>query len=146
MPFNGKGCLSPQQVDYDVHGIVGLRLIDALPEDISAVTRQIGPLQTAGLNRVPDITIRYVDELPINQLRYVSYQASGYTDDGFFMLCRGKHPTKVRIDFRQIGGQCEIVCQRGLGGVPLLIAIVNVTALNKGFVPLHGSSFVYDGI
>src|SRR5207247_1046267 len=51
---------------------------------------------------------------------------------------------RARVDFRQIGGRCEIVSQSGLGPVPLLIGIVTVTALGKSFVPLHGSAFVHN--
>ncbi|HWR36966.1 MAG TPA: hypothetical protein VN622_13980 [Clostridia bacterium] len=137
--------VTTSQVDFDVHGIVCLRLIDALPQDVSAVTRQIGPLQTSALDREPDIVIRYVDEIPIKDLCHVTYQGSGYTPDGFFILRSGRRATRVRIDFSQIGGRCKILCQRGLGPVPMLIGIVTMTALSKGFVPLHGSAFVHDG-
>ncbi|HMQ30942.1 MAG TPA: hypothetical protein PKD53_09445, partial [Chloroflexaceae bacterium] len=44
-------------VDYDLHGLVGIRLIGASAGDAAAVTRQLGPVQ-APLARDPDITIR----------------------------------------------------------------------------------------
>ena len=52
-----------QQVDYDLHGLAGIRLIDASAGDVAAVTRQLGPIQ-ASLTREPDIIIRFVDRLP----------------------------------------------------------------------------------
>src|SRR5438067_2311495 len=45
----------------------------------------------------------------------------------------------------QIGGPVEIVCERGVGAVPLLTAIVNLTALGRGALPLHGSAFEHEG-
>lgn len=138
----------PVQVDYDLHGIVGIRLIDAMPSDVAAVTRQLGPIQ-AVLEHEPDIVIRFVDHLSTtSQIRYLGLDDAGFTDDAFLVL-RGKHETrvKVQIPIDQVGqAQCEIVCERGLPAVPLLIPILNLTALSKGTLPLHASAFIYNGL
>jgi hypothetical protein len=34
----------PVQIDYDLHGLAGIRLLDAAPADAAAVTRQLGPI------------------------------------------------------------------------------------------------------
>jgi hypothetical protein len=71
---------------------------------------------------------------------------AGFTKDAFLIL-RGKYQTsiKVQIPFDQIGSrQCEIVCESGLAAVPLLIAIINLTALSKDVLPLHASALVYN--
>lgn len=141
-----NSAVSESVMDFDLHGVVGVRLLSASPSDVAGITRQIGAMHTESLEREPDITIRFVRELPLDGLRFVTYQSTGYTDEGFYFLRQGKNPTRARIDFRQIGGPCEIVCQSGLGTVPLLIALVNMTALAKGLVPLHGSAFVQDRI
>ena len=133
-------------VDFNLHGFVGIRLLDATAKEVKTITRQLGPIQ-APLTTDPDITIRFVDQLPLTSgLRYLGVNDVGFTDDAFFIL-RGKHKTRalVQIPFAQIGGRCEIVCERGLAAVPLLIAIVNLTALNKGILPLHASAFNYNG-
>jgi hypothetical protein len=127
-------------VDYDVHGVVGIRLRNASRTDVAEVSKQIGPLQTISLDRDPDITINFVRDLPLGgTLTHVNFGQSGFASDSF-TLRRGKSASAI-IDFRQLGGTCEIICRSGSGPVPLLILIVGITALAKGFVPVHGSAF-----
>ena len=133
-------------VDFDLHGIVGIRLLDANPGDAAAVAGQLGPIQ-AKLDREPDITIRFVDRLPNgSRVRLLGVDEAGFTDDSFLVL-RSKHKSaaRVQIPFDRIGKQCEIVCESGLPAVPLLIPILNVTALAKGALPLHASAFGFNG-
>jgi len=133
-----------QQVDFDIHGVVGVRLLNATPADVRAVARQLGPLY-GHLQREPDIVLRFVEHLPIPPLKYVELRGSGFTSDSFFILQSGRSPAKVQIDFEQIGRRgCEIVCESGLPGVPLLISLVNLIALKYDIVAVHGSAFVYD--
>lgn len=140
---------APQQdgaVDYDLHGIVGVRLLGATAADARAVDRQLGPIRRP-LERTPDITIRFVDELPLTgTVRLLGLDEAGYTDDAFLVL-RGKHKTRARVQirFEQVGGSCEITCESGLKAVPLLIPILNLTALANGALPLHASAFEYEG-
>lgn len=133
--------------DFDLHGIVGIRLATATPADLAAVKRQLGPIQVP-LTRDPDIVIRFVDRLPLaSSVRYIGVEDAGFTDDAF-LIFRGKHQAsvKVQIPFDQIGSrQCEIVCESGAPAVPLLIAIINLTALSKGVLPLHASALLYNG-
>jgi len=140
---NGR---APSQVDYDLHGLAGIRLMDPSPSDIAAVARQLGPIQAA-LAGEPDIVIQFVDRLtPLSRVRYLGLDEAGFTDDAFLVL-RSKHGTraKVQIAFEQIGRQCRIVCERGLPAVPLLVPILNLTVLGKGVLPLHASAFTYQG-
>ena len=88
-------------LDYDVHGLVGIRLVDPSPTDAAAVARQLGPLESP-LSRKPDIIVRFVKHLPTARLRYLGLK-DGFTDDGFFILQSGKKESKVRIAFDQIG-------------------------------------------
>lgn len=133
--------------DFDLHGIVGIRLINAGPGDLAAVKRQLGPIQSV-LTRNPDIVIRFVDRMDLSSpVRYIGVEDTGFTDDAFLIL-RGKYQTsiKVQIPFDQIGNrQCEIVCESGVPAVPLLIAIINLTALGKDVLPLHASALLYNG-
>lgn len=134
------------QIDYDLHGVVGIRLLDPTPSDARAVDRQLGPLRRT-LARQPDIVIRFVDKLPLaSSLRYLGVDEAAFTDDAFLVL-RTKHDVgaRVRIPFDQIGGRCEIVCESGLPAVPLLIPILNTSALARGIAPLHASAFLYRG-
>lgn len=136
----------PREIDYDLHGLAGIRVIDASPADAAAVTRQLGPIE-ASLSRAPDIVIRFVDKLTTSgRLRYLGVDDAGFTDDAFLVL-RSKHKARARVQiaFQQIGRRMEIVCERGLPAVPLLIPILNLTVLAKGALPLHASAFAYRG-
>ncbi len=142
-----KGCSDVNTpVDYDLHGIVGVRLLGAGPAEERVVTRQLGPIR-ATLEREPDLVIRFVDHLePGGPLRLLGVDDVGFTADAFLVL-RGKQKTRARVQIplERIGGRCEIVCERGLAAVPHLVAIVNLTALAKGALPLHASAFLWNG-
>jgi hypothetical protein len=133
-------------VDLDLRGIVGIRLVDATARDVAAIRRQLGPIERP-LDREPDIVIRFVDKLARDSdLSYLGLHEAAFTKDAFLLL-RGRFnaPVRVQIPFDRIGGSCEIVCERGLPAVPHLVAIVNLTALANGHLPLHASAFVHDG-
>jgi len=135
------------ETDFDLHGFVGIRCVDATPRDMAVVVRQLG-LRSASLDREPDIVIRFVDRIrPSSPIRYLDVNDVAFTDNEFFIL-RGKHKShgKVQIPFDAIGGGCEIVCEHGLTAIPELVAIVNQTALANGILPLHASAFNYQGI
>lgn len=133
-------------VDFDIHGFVGVRLVNPSKADELAVKRQLGPLHVPALNREPDIVIRFEKHLSLRQLNYLGLNNAGYTKDGFFLLKSQKAQAKVRIPFNAIGSRCEIVCETGLRRVPLLTAIVNLTLLKKDCIPLHAAAFVYKDV
>jgi hypothetical protein len=133
-------------VDFDLHGLAAVRLVGASSSDVAAVGRQLGPLQPT-LDREPEIVVRFVDRLATSsRIRFLGLGEVGFTDDAFIVL-RSKHkaPARVTIDFSQIGERVEIVCERGLPAVPLLVPILNLTVLARGVVPLHASAFVHNG-
>lgn len=133
-------------VDYNLHGIVGIRVLNATAHDVAVITRQVGPIQKP-LSQDPDIVIRFVDRLQTSTpIRYLGVEDAGFTDDAFLVL-RSKHKSRalVQIPFEKIGQKCEIICERGLPAVPLLIPIINLTALAKGALPMHASAFTYNG-
>lgn len=131
-----------QIVEYDIHGIVGIRLENPTENDVRAVEKQICFPQTR-LDREPDITIRFTPVLEIAGLTYTGLFA-GYNADGFFILKSSKKPCKARIPFEKIGGKCEILCESGLRSVPQLIAIINLTFFHKNYLSLHASGFVFN--
>ena len=133
--------------DFDLHGIVGIRLLNATPGDVAAVKKQLGPIEKP-LSRNPDIVVRFVDRMTFSSpVRYLGVDDAGFTDDAFLVF-RGQYKRRVRVQipFDQIGSQqCQIVCESGSGPVPLLIAILNLTALSRGVLPLHASALRYNG-
>jgi hypothetical protein len=133
-------------VDFDLHGLAGVRLVDASPADAAAVERQLGPLRTE-LAREPDIVIRFVDRLALSDpIRLLGVGDAGYTDEGFVVL-RSRHKSKARVlmPLADVGAKPEIVCERGLAAVPMLIPVLNLTVLAGGALPLHASAFEFDG-
>jgi hypothetical protein len=134
-----------RSVEFDVHGIVGVRLVDPSPEDLAGVSKQLG-LPPGSLLREPDITIRFVERLPIPGPFDLGLAKEGFTRDGFFTFETGARSRAVRIPLAQLGEACEIVCERGLPSVPLLMPILALTALAKGYVAVHASAFVYNGV
>jgi hypothetical protein len=138
---------SSRTVDLDLHGIVGVRLLDARPGDVDVLVRQMGPL-VAPLDREPDITVRFVDDLPeTRRLTYAGWPDTAGTDDSFYLL-KGKDGVAARtlLPMDSVGARCDIVCERRAGHVPHLLAVINTTALTKGVLPLHASAFTYRGV
>jgi hypothetical protein len=132
--------------DFDFHGLIGIRLVDASERDVATVRRQLGPID-GRIDGAPEILIRFVDQLPPRPRdRYLGLNEAGFDHDSFFILQdMGRDYGKVLIGFDQIGDHCEIVCTSGVSAVPLLIPILNLTLLTKGVLPLHASAFTYSG-
>jgi hypothetical protein len=140
-----EGILSSTRTfDFEIQGIVGIRLVNATTGDATGFARQLGQYQ-ASLAREPDIIIRFERELAPSKLKYLGLNWAGFTDEGFYVLGRKDGEVRARIPFNDIGNQCEIVCQSGLGSVPLLFDIIRMVFLRENFVPVHGSAFLYEG-
>lgn len=132
------------QWDFDLHGMVGIRLVGATKRDRAVVAAQLGPIARP-LRREPDIVIRFEERLQIGSpLRLLGDGDAAFTDDAFLVLrSRYRSRARVQIAFDAIGGPCEIICERGLSAVPLLLPIINLTVLAKGGLALHASAFRY---
>ena len=133
-------------MDFDLHGAVGVRLLGATASDAAAVRRQLGPIELE-LSRPPEIEIEYVDRLPADgPMRAIGRDDAAF-DRSSFVLLRGrfKAPVRVAIPFDRVGGPCRIVAEHGVGTIPLLVPIVNLTALGQDLLPIHASAFVHEG-
>ena len=135
----------PGKIDFDIHGVVSIRLIDPSPSDLGAAFKLLGSPSKL-LPTSPDITVRFVDNLPVRGIRFLGTGQDAFTDDGFFLLQEGTRRVQARIPFEGIGGPCEIVCKSGLGSIPLLIPIISLTAGKRGRIPLHASAVVHHGV
>lgn len=131
-------------IDFDIAGVVGIRLIAPSSCDSKDVCNLLGrpskPLLTT-----PNITVRFVEDLSVSGIRFLGTDDYGFTDEGFCLLQRRTRQVQAWIPFDRIGGDCEIVCRRDTGSVPLLMPIIGLTALKRGHVPLHASALVYSG-
>lgn len=130
-------------VDFDLHGLVGVRLVGATEADIVTVTRQIGPMRST-LSGPPDIVVRFEDHIPMPaDVTYAAWGESAYDDADFYLL-RGKGNVRsvAVVPFQGLGGRCEFRCERGTPSVPHLLAAINLALVQKGVLPLHASAFV----
>ncbi len=139
---NGHG--HHKVVDYSLHGLVTLRLIDPPKSATAKLVKLLG--QSVGTpSPEPDITVRFVDSLPVEgDLRYIGLHSAAFDAAHFYVV--DEDGSRARIDFEALGGPCEIVCERGVSAVPLLIPIVGLTLLARGYVLLHSGAFVYGGV
>jgi hypothetical protein len=131
-------------VDFDIHGLFGLRWINPPSQVEAAGDRLLGILR-GPLPREPDLTYRFVDRLPAPGLRLLGQHQYGFTEDAFFIFPRTRTGAKAKIPFDRLGTPCEIICEMGVDEAPLLIELIRVLALNKGCVPIHASAFAYQG-
>jgi hypothetical protein len=126
-----------------LHGLARLRLVDADPRDVAAVVRQVGPLQVPAAGEA-DLVVRFVDRLPAPPgERLLGAREAAFSDEGFVVL-RSKHKARARVlvPLHRAGVPgCELVCERGLPAVPLLVPLLNLAVLARGALPLHASSF-----
>lgn len=130
--------------DFDLHGVVGVRLLDADAHEAAAVGAQLGAAPCAP-ERDPEVVVRFVPRLDTPGLRYVEVGRSGFTDDGFFVLRHRRRRVCVRLPLDRAAGPFEVVCERGARSVPFLDALLKVVALEKGYVPVHASAFEHEG-
>lgn len=138
--------MSQKPCDFDLHGLVGVRIVDSAPAGLAKVARQLG-LACTVLDREPDVTIRFVDVATRRPLTYVGLGDTGFNRDGFFVLRGpGNSPGRMRMPFDDLGRPLELVCERSVPAVPHLLSIINLVALTKGVLPLHASAFIADGL
>jgi hypothetical protein len=132
--------------DFDLRGHVGIRVVGATAADIATVERQLGPLR-GRLDREPDITVRFVESLTLHgPVRLLGDGEYAHTDDQFLILRqRYRAHGRIAMPMADVGGRCEIVCESGIPAVPLLMAVVTLTALSNGVASIHGSAFVSEG-
>src|SRR5258708_37094985 len=116
---------SGNTVDFDIHGLVGVRLVAPSPTNVAAVSAQIGPPSSRVLRR-PDIVVRYVDRLSAGTLHYVDLGQTSSSNAGFIVFPEGAGEGKVSIPFEQIGAYCESFAEPPVDPIPLLISIINL--------------------
>ena len=134
-----------QDMDFDLHGLVGVRVVGGTPSDVAVVRRQLGHPETP-LDREPDLTVRFVERLAPSPLTLVGIGESGYDDDAFYLLqAKGGSRRRTRMQFDRLGPGAEIVCERGIPAVPHLLATVNLLLLSHDVLPLHATALEVDG-
>ncbi len=128
---------------FDVHGLVALRLYDAPPHVVADVTRELGPPQAVP-DREPDLVVRFVDRLTTaGDLRLLGLHDAAFDDEHFYLL-DAQH-RRARVDLRRLGEPSEILCERDIARIPLLIPLIGLYLPAARHVLLHAASFVHRG-
>lgn len=140
----GKLSSTHPMVDVDLHGVVGIRLINPTDRDLVGVTKQMDFCR-GSLDREPDITVRFERALSASSLTYLGVNSTAFAEQDFYLLDRRSGQVAARIPFNEVGQPCEIVCRSGQGSVPMLTDLVRLAFLRKGYVSLHGAAFLYNG-
>ena len=138
--------MTPRAVDFDLHGVVRVRVLDADPADEAKVARQLG-LPAVDPEGEADLVLRFVDAVTHQPLTYVGLGDTGFNGDGFFVLAGpGSTTGRTRIPFDELGARPEILCERHVLAVPHLLTMINLAALSKDVLPLHASAFTLGGV
>jgi hypothetical protein len=133
-------------VDFAIHGLVTVRLVDPSPGTVAAFSRRWGPAIDESPGSEPDIVIRSGPNLDPGELKYIGLKFAGTSGNDFYVLDRVSGTPVVRIPFEDVGDRCELVAGRDLKSLPLLTDIINYRFLAKGFIPLHASAVSHRGV
>lgn len=133
-------------VDFNIHDLAGVRLINPSARDVQIVQGHLG-LQPAEFSGTPALTISFVDRLDVDQpLRFLGRDDVAFTDDAFIVLrSRNLARARTRLAMEQLGETCELTCETGLPAVPLLRQLLNLAMLARGVVPVHAAAFSHRG-
>lgn len=131
-------------VDFDIHGIVGIRLVNPTARDTARITKLLAPFQTR-LHREPDITIRFEDDLSPPSLNYLGLDSAAFTEDDFYLLDRNSGKVVAQIPYDEVGQPYEIKCQSNADKIPQLFELIRLAFLRKNYISLHGAAFLYNG-
>lgn len=129
------------EIDFGVAGVLRVVVQGDGPDDRIAVARDVGRTDAVG-DRMPDVTIRFVDEISPVDLRVLDGGWTGYGDDGVYFLDPSTHAPLASVSQGERWGEARIVCRRGLGRVPFLSSALDLAALFHQWAPVHGSGWV----
>jgi len=138
-------------VDYDIHGVLGLRLIDPTPSLARLVARQLDPWRPSPLASEPDVSISRLRTVSSRGNRYRLGDAGDSQEcefsDSEFILRKGA--MALSIPFSSVGEGCVIGWSGGSGMRRLLIDYVRpalqISLLPKGSLALHSAAVAYEG-
>jgi hypothetical protein len=131
-----------QVIDHSVHGLATIRLVCAPQQMVNAVIKELGHSQGAPSDE-PDICVTFTDKIAgSGKLRLIGLNEAAFDDENFYLL--DNMGRRIRVDFDRLGERCELVCERGVSAIPVLVPILGLLLLRKGYVLLHSSSFVYE--
>ena len=138
-------------IDYDIYGLLGVRLIDPAASLERAAARQLNPLRPTTLSSSPDILISHV---PAGSDRATGFRLG---DAGDGQQCRFDESELalvtgdgvISISFDSVGQSCGIRCTGDSNMRRLFIDYVRpalqISLLPKGALALHSAAVSYQG-
>jgi hypothetical protein len=138
-------------LDYDIHGLLGLRLHSPAEGLARAAARQFDPLLPTALGREPDVVVSHLDGQASGIRGYRlgdagDSQLCEFQDEQFVLVYRG---SVIAVPFDAVGSRCEIRCTRDTGMRKLLIEYVRpalqLSLLPKGALALHSAAASFNG-
>jgi len=131
-------------VDFDIGGAVVVRARDASPADVGLLSRELGGVGREPVGK-PDLVVCFVDDIASRDPELIDDGSMAHGAGGLYFLSESgraiAHTRRGRAWGRQI-----IVCRRGLKHVPSLSSAVDLVALARGWIPLHASGWIHEGV
>ena len=106
----------------------------------AVLSRQLGRPETA-LTSDPDLIVRFGAEPPADDLRLLGSDA-GFEDERFLVL--GRRAGGARASAIRLGEPIELTSSSGARALPLLVPLLDLAALRKGVLPVHGAVFSFE--
>jgi hypothetical protein len=129
-------------VRHAVPGLGTVALVDAADHHVRAVVAALGP-PSGPPGELDDLTVRFVDRLPTGPGLTRLGESAAYDDERFYLA--GEGGALAAVDLSRAGEPLEIVCERRLARVPLLVSLLAVRLAATDRVLLHAASFRYRG-
>ncbi len=132
------------EVRLHLQGVVQVLLVDPTESDVTGVVGDTG--LALGGSGEPDVTVRFVEDLRTGPVRMLGVEG-GACAAGYLVQPTGNRPPgRTLVPLTEVGGRCELLVERGSPSVPLLIEVLNLTAAQRGLLPLHGAAFVWQDL
>jgi hypothetical protein len=138
-------------LDYDIHGLLGLRLRTPAEALARAAARQFDPLRPVALQREPDVVVSHLEGASggIRGHRLGDAgdsQQCAFDDTRLSLFYRG---SVISVAFDAVGSGCEVRCTPESGMRKLLIDYVRPTLqlslLPKGALAVHSAAASFNG-
>src|SRR5438067_3306126 len=124
-------------VDFDLHGLLKIRLINAPPAALTAVTSDTGLIARDGSGD-PAVVAEFVDSLTLSEPIHRIGRDAGFSGDAFIL--GAKPGRRVAIDVDPDGATATLRCERDVVHLPHLVALVNLVIRARGAVAVHAAA------
>ena len=137
-------------IEYNIHGWLGLRLVDPSAGSARYLARELDPLVRAALPADPDVSLIAVPHPLAAGTAYRignagDYQECAFTDVDFCLVNGGR---MLCIPFESVGRCCEVRYTTGSSLRSVLYyvrPVLHLSLLNKAAIAVHSAAVLYNG-